>query len=313
MRPWRDLGGELERLGLVGRGGGWERVLTPALALTPYPRLPPRLRKGLRSVFSAVEELSTLPFVAFNPPLLERATRAMGDAVRVHPEGTVQYLWATGQFALIQFEKAGLAARLEKAGQTARSAADAFALLPVRRPSLFITALTEGTLYAFARAKSDPVVQLRTALPLIGACPSAPFVTTTCAVTGHARDHTNDALLRRAVGNLREVLAIGSHRPQLPEHAIQLALAAEEYNLARQLMDDWEKEATPNERKKIPVFRVRMELKARTPLLALRAADKYLEGKPDPETKKLLAQGRADAIRMLGAEADRYSPPEREP
>jgi hypothetical protein len=100
---------------------------------------------------------------------------------------------------------------------------------------------------------------------------------------------SEQTLLFPAVGNLREMLALGSHRPLKPELAVYLAIVAREYNLARQLQDDWQRE-DPEAQLAILVSRAKTEFKAGAYLPAWRAAEECLKLKPNNEKERQLQQ-----------------------
>jgi hypothetical protein len=130
--------------------------------------------------------------------------------------------------------------RFAAAEKAALAAADTPALLPVRRHALLMAVAAEGFGYTL---RKDP------------------------------------ALLRKGVKNLREVLALGPlPTPFQNNLAVSLALLAREYSLARQLLDDWDRQ-TPGHLQVLH-FRAKTEQAAGAYGPALEAAEKVLRQKP---------------------------------
>jgi hypothetical protein len=122
-------------------------------------------------------------------------------------------------------------------------------------------------------------------------------------------------LLRQAVGNLQKMRAAGPLRdPVQSAFAVGVALVAEEYTLARLLLDDWDRQVPAG---LVAVLlrgqmdRMRLTLRARTELKAgaygpaVEAAEKVLKQSPnDPVAKKI----HQDALKKLREEYRRRTP-----
>jgi hypothetical protein len=261
-RPWNDLHDELRRWRprQGGRDGGL--VLALLRERTPFSRLPLRLRQGLERVVQTMTQAGTVSGKHFLD---------MNEAAETHPEGTVLYLQALTRLTTFLWRAADA---------TAYRAIDTPALLPIRRPAFSLAAAAEGMLIFLAQhdvnqalrgpALRGPALE---ALLLAG----RPAVRT--AAVGHALPHVlweprRRLALNQALKNLREQLALGPHQPVVPKVAVPLALLGKEYNLTRQLLDDWEHDAPG-----IPTI---LLLRARTELLAgaygpaFQVADQFL-------------------------------------
>src|SRR5262249_50339782 len=136
------------------------------------------------------------------------------------------------------------ALRFTEAEKTALLAAETPALVPVRQPALMTAALAEASLYTMRHEE--------------------PMLT-------RAGEHLREA---RALGPLR----VYTHR----EVGLNLAVHARQTTLARQLVDDWEKESPGNPR--VLQYRAVTELAAGAYGRAVEAADQGLRQKPDDAT-----------------------------
>jgi hypothetical protein len=115
------------------------------------------------------------------------------------------------------------------------------------------------------------------------------------------KDQADQALLRQAVANLRAMLTLPPHRPLRPAgHAVALARLAGEYSLARQLLDDWEKDALADEQSVLLSQRAAVEFRAGAYGPAIKAADEYLKRHPND---RALTKLREDAIGRLREQA----------
>jgi tetratricopeptide (TPR) repeat protein len=181
----------------------------------------------------------------------------MDEVARMHPEGTILYTRAMILFSALRFAEAE---------QAAREAADAPALLPVRRPALLVAASSEAMLYTVTKEED---------------------------------------WLRQAAGNFRKILEFGPLRAA--HHrliAINCAIAAREFNLARQILDDWEKQE-PADLGALR-FRALTETKAGAYGTALQAAEAFLKKKPDDAE---MLQLKKDAVEKLRAQVLPYAQP----
>jgi tetratricopeptide (TPR) repeat protein len=246
------------------------------------------------------------------PPLVrktsERFLNAMRDAggdlistetidefaavARTHPEGTVLYMHALVLFGSLRFEDA------EKA---ALEAADAPALLPVRRPAYLVASSSEGMQYAALRS----AITYARSLGLLAAPHGhGPLLAAFSLAPGTTAD-PDPALGRRAVANLRRVLALGPVRaPFQLVIAVHLANSTREYNLARQLLDEWQR-AAPDDLAALSM-RVGTEMQAEAFGPAVQAADEYLRHKPDDEA---MQRKRQEAVEKLRQQLRRYAQP----
>ena len=270
------------------------RLAPPKLLL--IARLPPRLRKNLeglpRFVMQVVEGRFGLTPMSF----VNEAARA----AEILPEGTITYLLALTLFG---------AQRWEQANQTAEEAAEMPALLRVYPAAMNVAATTKAHLYILFRTQPDPLLLPRAV--------EATLLTHRPSFFAAAATHgmyfaSRNALVPRAVANLREMLAAQQrHRPLIPDIAINLALLAGEYSLARQLLDDWERDAPGN--LGVLYLRAITEHKAGAYLPALKAAEAYLKRKPDDAS---MQQFKKQLVQEMGERARHYLPdtlPKRKP
>jgi tetratricopeptide (TPR) repeat protein len=224
--------------------------------------LHPLVRKvGVRFLHAVEEANKALPVPV-------KALEEMDWAASIHPEGFVLYMRAMVLFAVTSLELVAynltknpeqlcpLAGRLLAVEQAALEAADTPALLPVRRPALRIATSAEAMLYTLSQEPD---------------------------------------FLHQAIVNIRKdreqgPIRIANHR----QVAVSCAVLAKDYNLARQLLDDWEQQdPTDLEAARI---RAKIEMKAEAYGSALKAAEKVLQQKPDdPEMLKL----KDDAVKKL--------------
>ena len=282
-RALARLGGE--------RASASDIISTLHQSLFPNVPLPSRLRKGFLPVLGAWKDAVKGGQAA--PQLIGDWTIAELDrAVTVHPEGTVLYMRALTLFARQRFAEA------EK---TALEAADAPALVPVRRHALLIAAGSEVMRYSSER-KPTLLDCGPSAVGLLGSTQAQGPLVAAAALVCVA---PNQVLVRRAVENLRAMLALGPIRAQFQRViAVNLAILAQEYSLARQLLDDWERQAPDD-----PValsFRAQTELRAGAFGPALKAAEKVLKHKPsDPAMLQL----RQQAIDMMKKQAQPFLEP----
>jgi hypothetical protein len=289
-KHWAQLQRELQLLGFAGKGNRWAEVIAPLQTLSPFSHLPPRLRTNLVGVLDALEKTSdgmNAPVIA--APVVAEATAA----ARVHPEGTVLYFQALAVFG---------AHRWHEADAVALRAAETAPLLPVRRLALFVAAASEGMQYYLAVTALGPALQLRGLEALLQV--QQPGFSAAAALHG-LQPAAAEALLRRAVGNLREMLTLGPRRPLRMDVAVALACVAREYGLARQLLDDLEKDATPAERVQLLPNRFQVEFQAGAYGHALKAADEYLKQKPDDPVMK---RRREEAVQKLLEQARPFEP-----
>lgn len=227
--------------------------------------LPPTLRKGLVRVGRALAAADGFAKVGIFP---QWTIDELARAVAIHPEGTILYGRALVLLA---------AQRWDETEQAALEAANASALLPVRRPALSVAVAAQSMRYFLAKTKPDPAIQLLAVEALIQVqqpafCPAA--------VVHGVQYASNEALLRQAVKNLRTTLALGPIRDRDQRViAVNVASIAQEYGLTRQLLDDWERDAPDD--LTVLKLRARTELKAGAYVAALEAANKYLQKKPD--------------------------------
>lgn len=301
-------------LGLPELGNEWQvvqpalRHLWPALTVreraNPLPpprlaliaRLPPRLRKNLEGLPRipmkvAGNELDSMPM-----QVIEEVARA----AEIHPEGTVAYLWALALFS---------GQRWEEANRAAEKAAELPALVPVYPAIMNLAASSKFGVYFSFQKQPDPLLLPRALEATLLSSRPAFFA---AAATHGLYFSSRTALLPRAIANLREMLAAHQpHRLLNPVIAVQLAVIAKEYNLARQLLDDWERDA-PGELS-ILQLRAHTERLAGAYLPALKAADELLKRKPD-DTETL--RTKEMAVQDLARKARPYlpdTPPKRKP
>jgi hypothetical protein len=261
-RPWNDLRDELRRWrpGQSGRDG--DLVLALLRERTPFSRLPPRLRQGLERVLKTMTQADALSWKVLND---------RNEAAETHPEGTVLYLQALTRFSTLQWRAADV---------TAHRAIDTPALLPIRRSAFSLGAAAEGMVIFLAQhevnqALQGPALRGRALEALLLAGRPAMH----SAAVGHALPHVlweprRRLALSQAVKNLREQLALGPHRPVVPHIAVLLARLGKEYNLARQLLDDWEHDVPWHPT--IPGLRAKTELDAGAYGPAFQVADRFL-------------------------------------
>jgi tetratricopeptide (TPR) repeat protein len=293
-------------LGLPDLFRHWETVqpalrhLWPALAgFAPgsgYPlfsRLPPRLRKSLEVIPAMLMMVAPmLMMVARNhentPKVPKQIVESITRVVEVHPEGTMVYVQALALWGADQWQEAD---------QTAFRAVETPALVSIRRPAFSVAAASKAMLHSMF--KKNTAMPLRVIEALFVPSHPAFFAAALADVT------SEQTLLFPAIGNLRETLTLGPHCPLIPEIAVRLAILASEYNLARQLLDDWEREADPETRLMIMGLRAETELKAGAYGPALKAAEEYLRRKPDDGAMR---QSQEDAKKKLIEEARHYMP-----
>jgi hypothetical protein len=281
--PWYKLRRELNALGLATNATAWADVLAPVMAVTPFSRLPPRLRAGFRQVLGALESVNSI----WLPRNLPAATAEVTAAARFHPEGTILYMRSLCLFG---------AERWREADELARQAAEAPALLPARRPALFVAAASESMLAAALMELPGPAYAAALADAMLGTAAPGPFAALSEAERSR-REKNAQALLHQAINNLREMLTLGPHRPLRPDLAVGLALAAREYSLSRQLLDDWQKEAGDFEEASLLYFRAMTEFDAGANGPALKAADLYLRLRPKDPTMLRLRDQAASRLR----------------
>jgi tetratricopeptide (TPR) repeat protein len=263
-RQWNDLHAELRRWQPGKIADGWEALLVPLRELTPFCRLPPRLRRGLERVLKASEDCYSNFGTAETLP--SAIVADLNAAAATHPEGTVVYLQALAYFGTHQYPQAD---------QVALRAVGTAALLPIGRSAFFLAAASESLLQTMAIELARKA-RAAEALLVIG---RPAFLG---AAAGHRVSlELRGALLRPAVNKLREMLALGTHRPQIPYLAVMLATAAKEYNLARQLLDDWEHDlsvdpSTPSPWLTLLAARARTERSAGAYGPAIQAADQFV-------------------------------------
>jgi predicted Ser/Thr protein kinase len=222
-----------------GDGADSEDLIAALQGFFPDAPLPPRLRKGFAPVLDA----------------WWGAIQAGGDeAGEVGEEERASLRRAVGNLdravavhpeGTVIFMRALMLFALQRfaeADQEARKAAETPALLPVRRHALLIAAAAEVQL--FLRDRKDP------------------------------------ALFRQATDNMRRMLALGPLRD--PSHrniAVGVALQTQDYSLARQLLDDWERQ-DPNDAS-AQYYRALTELQGGAYGPALAAAEKALAHRPN--------------------------------
>jgi hypothetical protein len=262
-RQWKELNSQLQlwRPGEIA-AGGWNNVLAPLRQLTPFSRLPPRLRQGLERVLKTCADGYNLTFDAAVHIVPEKIVKDVNEAADTHPEGTVVYLQALMRFG---------AHLWSAADEAVLKAADTPALLPIRRPAFNMAAASEGYLYFLAFQDDNQALQRRAIESLLLAGRPAFH---RAAVSHGISPALREALLRQAVHNLREMLALGPHRPLHPDIAVLVAILGKEYNLARQLLDDWEHDAPGHP--KILTLRADTELWAGAYGPGFQAADQFL-------------------------------------
>ncbi len=248
-------------------------------------RLPPRLRKSLEGLPRILREVFTGGFALMPMSIVNEAARA----AEIHPEGTITYLWALTLFS---------AQRWDEANHAAEKAAELPALLRVYPAAMNIAASAKAQLYFLFRMQPDPLLLPRAVEATLLIHRPAFFAV---AATHGMYFASRNALVPRAIANLREMLAAQQlHRPLIPEIAINLAVLAGEYSLARQLLDDWEHEAPGNLNSL--QLRALTESRAGAYLPALKAANAYLERKPGDaameQFKKLIIQEMDEQTRL---------------
>jgi tetratricopeptide (TPR) repeat protein len=246
-------------------------VMAAFQGLMPNVPLPPRLRRGFAPVLRAWGKAvigGGDEFIAdWSKDIAEQRR-----AVTVHPEGTIMYVCALRLFA---------SARWTESEALCREAADASALFPVRRHALVMAAASRAQDYVatvpFARAASNVGLTVSPA----GLGPFAAACTLVAAANvGAVKDP--DAL-RPAVEDLRAVLALGPLRIPIQRMlAVNVAMQVKEYNLARQLLDDWLRQE-PDEPLALSTLAL-VELWAGAPGQALKVAERGLRLRPKDET-----------------------------
>jgi tetratricopeptide (TPR) repeat protein len=269
--PWKELQQRLGPPDRAGKGDGWGKALAGLNRISPFSRLPPRLRKNLGRVLDALQDTIN----QLNGPMIQGKTvEEITRGAEVHPEGTVVYVQALALLA---------AHRWNEANRAATRAAQALALLPARRPAHSVAAASEGMLYFVARTNAGLALQYRGVEALLQVGRPGGFV---AAVLHGVEPTLSEALLRRAIANLREMITLGPRRPLHPDISVHLAVLGGEYSLARQLLDDWLRD-TPGDPTPL-TLRAMTERKAGAygPALkaddeALEAIDKLLREKPD--------------------------------
>jgi serine/threonine protein kinase len=283
----------LARLG-GDRAGAGDIISALHQTLFPNVPLPSRLRAGFLPVLGAWEDAVNAGQAA--PRIPDQWTAELGRAVLIHPEGTVLYMWALTLFGGQRFVEA------EKA---ALEAAEAPALVPVRRHALLIAAGSE--VMRLTQERKQTLLDGGTSVVgLLGSTQGQGPLLAATAVVCVRTELPNHVLVRRAVKNLRAMRALGPIPAQQFQRviAVELAILAQEYSLARQLLDDWEQQAPDD-----PVawsFRAKTELRAGACGPALKAAEKVLKHNPsDPAMLRL----RQDAIDMMKKQAQPFLEP----
>jgi tetratricopeptide (TPR) repeat protein len=263
----------------------WPSLLgfAPGNGYALFSRLPPRLRKSLQGI---PELLMTVAGGLGNAKKAPKQTvESITSVVEVHPEGTLMFVQALALWGADQWPEADLAAI---------RAVETPALVSIRRPALSVAAVSKAMMLTMF--KNDNAMPLRAVEALF--VPYHPaFFSASLEVA------SEQTLLFTAVENLRETLALGPYRPLLPEIAVRLAIAAREYNLARQLLGDWGRDADAESQLTILSLRAKTELRAGAYGPALGAATEYLRRKPDDSAMRHL---REDAKNKLIEQARRY-------
>jgi tetratricopeptide (TPR) repeat protein len=249
------------RLGKFQGNFGPKDALSLEGALFPDCPIPPLVRKGLARMREALAEVCKSKTI--KQETIDKLTRAAA----VHPDGFVLYVRALVMFGAQQFD----AARTP-----AREAADTPALMPIRRPALFLAAASGGFVYA-SRRNAGLAASCASTMGLLAA-PLGPRPVLVAAALPPP-GWVEEGLLRQAVKDLRGFLALGPIRAPFQRHiAVPLAIVAKDYHLARQLLDDWERQA-PGDLAALS-FRAKTEYRAGAYELAVEAADRVLRKRP---------------------------------
>jgi tetratricopeptide (TPR) repeat protein len=208
--------------------------------------------------------------VSMNNPKSEQTMRVLTTATAIHPEGTLLYWRALALFGNV---------RLAEAEKAALMAAETPAIFLVRQPALYLAFASECGLYPSQWREDLQQLTVRTVGLMASPLGQAPLLASAGLAPGIA-DNRGQALLRRAIENYRKARALGPLPfPKTRELPIGAALFAREYSLARELLDDWEREAPDDTR---PLFwRIRTELAAGSNEKALEAAERVLKQMPD--------------------------------
>ncbi len=241
-------------------GAGPNEVIVAHQDILPSFPLPPLLRKSYVRVLLALANLSSNEVVAL---LDGEAIEDLNRAVKVHPEGTLLYVRSLVLFAraMFRFGQARKVA-IEEAREAAQAAADAPALLPIRQSALLNAALLDGFSYSLDK---DPVRR------------------------------------RRIAETLRKMVAAEPNRvPFKPGPAINLATGIEEYNLARLLLDTWQRQAPDNT--EALYYRVLVEWRAKSYGTAIEAADILLQQPPGNNKELLKMREEAKKLRKQAQE-----------
>jgi tRNA A-37 threonylcarbamoyl transferase component Bud32 len=203
---------------------------------------------------------------------------------KVHPEGTI-----LASRAIMLFDSR----RYAEAERASLEAAETPGWLLVRRPALCFAFKAQ---VALADSRSRAVL----AASSVGLMGSPHAQSLLLAASAIALERANLALWHRPAETLRKLLALGPAEPPLErDQAIRVALLAEKYTLARQLLDNWERQAPTD--LQASSWRAITEMRAKSYGRALEAAEKVLKRKPGDAamraikrqaTEKLVEQAR---------------------
>jgi tetratricopeptide (TPR) repeat protein len=275
------------RLAQLQGNAGPKDALEVENILLPAGLLPPLVRKGLVRMQQAVAE------ACGSKTIKQETIDKLSQAAAVHPEGLVFYMRAVALFATHRFDEARKAAR---------QAAETPALMPVRRPALFMAAASGGFVYASRRNPGMAVACANTAGLLASPLGPRPVLAASALLPPGWAD---EGLLRQAVEDLRGVLALGPIRvPFQRKLAISLAIVAKDFNLARQILDDWERQA-PGDLEALS-SRALVELRAGAYELSLQAAEKVLQRTPG---NTAMLRMRQEAVAKLIEQVRRFQLP----
>jgi tetratricopeptide (TPR) repeat protein len=237
-----------------------------AAALGPFIQeipLGPRLRHACLRVLHPL-------VVGPNNPAAERTLRSLTELATVHPEGTICYIRALALMGNHMYAEAE---------QAALEAAETPALLLVRQPALYSAFAADCMLYPPRAVEDLRDLPVKTVGLMASPLGQAPLLAAATLAPG-VMDNRGQVVLRRAIEHLRKTRALGpSPFPARRELPVMATYLAREYTLARELLDEWEKQA-PDDPTAL-FWRARTELGAGAYGKALEAAEKVLKQKPD--------------------------------
>jgi serine/threonine protein kinase/tetratricopeptide (TPR) repeat protein len=216
------------------------------------------------------------------------ASKALADAIRIHPDGLLYFLrglMLTNEDRWAEAEEAFLAA----AGRPS--------VVPIRRMALMLAIACE---FILAETELSPeVARLNGFFAARGPVGAVLAGAPGGALRALPSLYLDELPLRRALRNTRTFLGLGKVYPKQADLLANIALLAREFDLARGIVDDWQRQAPED----VNAWRKRalVELAAGAYGPAIRAADKVLAVKADDREA---LDYRAKAVERLRRQAE---------